>query len=70
MLCEAYPKESRVNELKTASIITVVLATIFLCLRLYSRWLKTRRLWSDDGYAIVAAVSGPLLCEDMLADQK
>jgi hypothetical protein len=56
-LCEAYPKESRVRELKTASIVTIVLATMFLSLRLYSRWLKTRRLWSDDGYAIIAAVS-------------
>ncbi|KAF2627422.1 integral membrane protein, partial [Macroventuria anomochaeta] len=55
-LCEAYPKDSRVNELKTASIVTIVLTTIFLFLRLYSRWLKTRRLWSDDAYAIIAAV--------------
>jgi hypothetical protein len=57
-LCEAYPKESRVNELKQIAIATIALATIFLCLRLYARWLKTRRLWSDDAYAIVAAVSG------------
>lgn len=56
-LCEAYPKESRVFELKIASIVTILLATIFLFLRLYSRWLKTRRLWSDDAYAIIAAVS-------------
>lgn len=56
-LCAAYPKKSRVYELKTASIVTIVLATMFLSLRLYSRWLKTRRLWSDDAYAIVAAVS-------------
>jgi hypothetical protein len=56
-LCEAYPKESRVNELKTTSIITIVSTTSFLVLRLYSRWLKTRRLWSDDAYAIIAAVS-------------
>ncbi|KAF2997086.1 hypothetical protein E8E13_003086 [Curvularia kusanoi] len=55
-LCEAYPKESRTHELKAASIITIILATIFLCLRLYSRWLKTRQLYSDDAYAVVAAV--------------
>lgn len=55
-LCEAYPKESRVTELKTASIVTIVLGTIFLFLRLYSRWLKTQRLWSDDAFAIIAAV--------------
>ncbi|KAF9700165.1 hypothetical protein EKO04_001959 [Ascochyta lentis] len=55
-LCAAYPKESRVDELKIASIATIVLATLFLSLRLYSRWLKTRRLCSDDAYAIIAAV--------------
>ncbi|KAL1595927.1 hypothetical protein SLS60_009617 [Paraconiothyrium brasiliense] len=55
-LCEAYPKETRVHELKTASIVTIVLAIIFLFLRLYSRWLKTQRLWSDNAYAIIAAV--------------
>lgn len=56
-LCAGYPKESRASELKVASIDTIVLATLFLFLRLYSRWLKTRRLWSDDAYAIIAAVS-------------
>ncbi|KAF1355748.1 hypothetical protein EJ07DRAFT_32511, partial [Lizonia empirigonia] len=55
-LCAPYPKESRVDELKVASIATIVLATLFLSLRLYSRWLKTQRLWSDDVFAIVAAV--------------
>ncbi|KAH7411952.1 hypothetical protein DE146DRAFT_674366 [Phaeosphaeria sp. MPI-PUGE-AT-0046c] len=55
-LCEEYPKDSRVHELKTVSIVTIVLATMFLLLRLYSRLLKTGRLWSDDAYAIVAAV--------------
>lgn len=56
-LCAPYPKESRVDELKVASIATIVLMTLFLSLHLYSRWLKTQRLWSDDVYAIVAAVS-------------
>ncbi|KAJ4347712.1 hypothetical protein N0V95_005166 [Ascochyta clinopodiicola] len=55
-LCAAYPIESRAHELKIASIATIILATLFLFLRLYSRWLKTRRLWSDDAYAIIAAV--------------
>ncbi|UPX14995.1 uncharacterized protein EKO05_0005463 [Ascochyta rabiei] len=54
-LCAAFPIESRVHELKTASIATIILAALFLFLRLYSRWLKTRRLWSDDAYAIIAA---------------
>ncbi|KAH6642006.1 hypothetical protein C7974DRAFT_326858 [Boeremia exigua] len=55
-LCEAYPKESRAHELKTISIGTIAIAAAFLLLRLYSRWLKTRRLWCDDAYAILAAV--------------
>lgn len=56
-LCKEYPEESRNHELKTASIITIALAITSLSTRLYSRWLKTGRLWSDDAYAIVAAVS-------------
>lgn len=67
-LCAAYPKDSRVHELKIASIVTIVLATMFLVLRLYSRWLKTRRLWSDDAYAIVAAVSRRLAIFSAMAD--
>ena len=38
------------------SIATIVLTIPFLILRLYSRWLKNRRLWTDDAYAIIAAV--------------
>ncbi|CAN9175011.1 unnamed protein product [Alternaria alternata] len=55
-LCKSYPKESRVHELKTIAIVTIALSIPFLSLRLYSRWLKTRHLWSDDAYAIIAAV--------------
>lgn len=32
------------------------MSTASLLLRLYSRWFKTRRLWSDDAYAIIAVV--------------
>ena len=55
-LCTAYPKESRSDELKTISITTIILSVTLLGLRLYSRWLKSGRLWSDDAFAIVAAV--------------
>lgn len=55
-LCDSYPKDSRVNELKTASIATIVLGSIFLFLRIFARWFKTGRLWADDAYAIIAAV--------------
>lgn len=65
-LCDAYPKESRVDELKTISIVTMVLATLFLFLRLYSRWLKTRRLWKDDAYAVIAAVSTTCMHVNMI----
>lgn len=54
-LCAAYPKESRVDELKTVSIVTIALSIPFLFLRLHSRWLHTRKLWIDDAYAIIAA---------------
>lgn len=56
-LWEAYPKESRVDKLKISAIITISLAFPFLFLRLYARWLKTGRIFLDDGYAIVASVS-------------
>ncbi|KAJ8118050.1 hypothetical protein OPT61_g890 [Boeremia exigua] len=55
-LCDAYPKDSRVDELTTISIATIVLASFFLFLRLSARWLHTRRLWSDDAYAVIAAM--------------
>ncbi|KAF2028703.1 hypothetical protein EK21DRAFT_69056, partial [Setomelanomma holmii] len=55
-LCTAYPKESRVHELKTASIVTIALSIPFLLLRLYSRGLKTKRLYLDDAYALIAGV--------------
>ncbi|RAR08087.1 integral membrane protein [Stemphylium lycopersici] len=55
-VCESYPKESRVNELKTVAIATIALSVPFLSLRLYSRLLNTRRLWSDDAYAMIAAI--------------
>ncbi|KAI8942221.1 hypothetical protein NX059_000304 [Plenodomus lindquistii] len=55
-LCEGYPQESRAHELKEISIATIAISTPFLLLRLYARWLKTRRLWTDDAYAIVAGV--------------
>jgi hypothetical protein len=56
-LCKPFPKESRVHELTVASIVTIVLTTPLLLLRLYSRWLKTRRLYLDDAYAVIAGVS-------------
>jgi hypothetical protein len=55
-LCEAYPKDSRIHGLKTVAITTIALTIPFLVLRLYSRWLKNRRLWADDAYAIIATV--------------
>ncbi|KAF1977568.1 hypothetical protein BU23DRAFT_578050 [Bimuria novae-zelandiae CBS 107.79] len=55
-LYEAYPKETRVSELKTIATTTIALSVPFLMIRLYSRWLKNGRLWSDDGFAIIAAV--------------
>ncbi|KAH7081906.1 hypothetical protein BKA63DRAFT_222742 [Paraphoma chrysanthemicola] len=55
-LCKPFPKESRVHELTVASIVTIVLTTPLLLLRLYSRWLKTRRLYLDDAYAVIAGV--------------
>ncbi|KAF2819619.1 hypothetical protein CC86DRAFT_412921 [Ophiobolus disseminans] len=55
-LCAAYPKESRVSELKVWAIATIALSVPFLFLRLYSRWLKTGRLYLDDAYAITAAI--------------
>lgn len=55
-LCDAYPHESRASELESIAIATIALSVPFLLLRLYSRWLKTRRLWADDAYAILAGV--------------
>jgi len=55
-LCAAYPKQSRVNELKSSAIVTIALTIPFLLLRLYARWLRSGRLYLDDGYAIIASV--------------
>ncbi|KAL6705174.1 hypothetical protein ACN47E_007279 [Coniothyrium glycines] len=55
-ICEGYPPASRVGELRTIAIATIVLAIPVLLLRLYSRWLKNGRLWSDDAFAIIAAI--------------
>ena len=56
VLCDAYPKASRVNELKTTAIVAIVLSVPFLFLRLYSRWLKNGLIFADEAYTVTAAL--------------
>ncbi|KAF2131803.1 hypothetical protein P153DRAFT_312509, partial [Dothidotthia symphoricarpi CBS 119687] len=55
-LCKPYPMVTRAGEVKSVAIATMVISTILLVLRLYSRWLKTSQFWLDDAFAIVAGV--------------
>ncbi|KAL7776393.1 hypothetical protein CFE70_006809 [Pyrenophora teres f. teres 0-1] len=54
-ICKAYPKASRVNELKVTAIVTITLSIPFLFLRLYSRWLNNRLVSADEAYTVIAA---------------
>lgn len=56
VLCDAYPKASRANELKITAIVAIALSIPFLFLRLYSRWLKNGLIFADETYTIAAAV--------------
>ncbi|KAI1840419.1 hypothetical protein JX266_013386 [Neoarthrinium moseri] len=55
-LCAAYPKESRVFEVRVAAIATLAVSTVIVAMRCAARISITGRLWSDDWTAILATV--------------
>ncbi|KAG7054311.1 integral membrane protein [Colletotrichum scovillei] len=55
-LCDAYPKESRSNEVKTIAIALSVITFPVVALRCISRWKITNKLWWDDWTAIFATM--------------
>ncbi|KAK1702386.1 hypothetical protein BDP67DRAFT_496971 [Colletotrichum lupini] len=56
-LCDAYPKESRSNEVKTIAIALSVITFPVVALRCISRWKITNKLWWDDWTAIFATLT-------------
>ncbi|KAI1853950.1 hypothetical protein JX266_001091 [Neoarthrinium moseri] len=55
-MCTAYPKESLAYVVRTACIVTFVLAIPIVIARCTARWRLTGRLWPDDYMSIVATV--------------
>lgn len=55
-LCAAYPKESRVNEIKIASIVGLALTLPIVLGRCVCRYQMTNNLWWDDWMTIIATV--------------
>ncbi|WQF86326.1 Putative extracellular membrane protein, CFEM [Colletotrichum destructivum] len=53
-LCATYPKESRVNEIKTASIVGLALTLPIVLGRCVCRYQMTNNLWWDDWMTIIA----------------
>lgn len=55
-MCAAYPKESRVQELRNVAIVALVLSSVVVTARCVARVQMTGRLWSDDWTAIFATI--------------
>ncbi|OBR10768.1 Integral membrane protein [Colletotrichum higginsianum IMI 349063] len=55
-LCAAYPKESRVNEIRIASIVGLALTLPIVLGRCVCRYQMTNNLWWDDWMTIIATV--------------
>lgn len=55
-LCDPYPKESRVNEVRAMGIAAVAVSTVVVGARCTARVMRTGRLWSDDWTAIIATL--------------
>ncbi|KAI4602559.1 hypothetical protein KJ359_009807 [Pestalotiopsis sp. 9143b] len=55
-MCAAYPKQSQVNVIITACIITFALAIPVVAARCFARWKLSSRLWSDDYMSIAATL--------------
>jgi hypothetical protein len=52
----ALPHDSQATKLLASIWTLAFVATVFLCMRIYCRLLKARRLWWDDGILIAAWV--------------
>ncbi|KAK9789107.1 putative Extracellular membrane protein CFEM domain-containing protein [Seiridium cardinale] len=55
-MCAAYPKESRVNEVRTVALVALILSSTVVAARCTARLQLTGRLWSDDWTAIFATI--------------
>ncbi|GJD00994.1 integral membrane protein [Colletotrichum higginsianum] len=55
-LCAAYPKESRVNEIRIASIVGLALTLPIVLGRCVCRYQMTNNLWWDDWMTIIATI--------------
>ncbi|KAF7520463.1 hypothetical protein G7054_g12746 [Neopestalotiopsis clavispora] len=55
-MCAAYPKESRVDEVRIVAIVALALSSAVVTARCIARVQMTKRLWSDDWTAIFATI--------------
>jgi hypothetical protein len=55
-MCAAFPKESRVYELRVTAIATLTISTVVVLARCAARLHLTGKLWSDDWTALLAAI--------------
>jgi hypothetical protein len=55
-ICSGYPVASRSEEMQRTAIALLIVTSLFVILRLYSRFSVLRSLWWDDWVIIVAGV--------------